>query len=171
MGNRLLFDYHKRFVAKALFGIGGLNRLERDVLNYSDCEYVILALGTNDFLQYGTIAAPKSQKPTVEQFFEGVLELKRRLDEKGIKLIVFNILNFGESIDSRPEKEDMVKRFNELLMKEKALFHGVYDQASLVVNPEKPNCTDKKYLGKDYIHPNLEGGKIVAENIDLDMFR
>lgn len=171
MGNRLLFDYHKRFIAKALFGIGGLNRLERDVLSYPDCEYVILALGTNDFLQYSTIAAPKSQKPTVEQFFNGVLELKKRLDAKGIKLIVFNILNFGESIDSRPEKEEMVKRFNEMLMEKKALFHGVYDQASLVVNPEKPNCTDKRYLGKDYVHPNLEGGKIVADNIDLDLFR
>lgn len=170
MGNRLLFDYHRRFIAKALFGIGGLNRLERDVLNYPDCEYVILALGTNDFLQYGTIAAPKSQKPTVEQFFDGVLELEKRLDEKGIKLIVFNILNFGESIDSRPEKEEMVKRFNEMLMEKRELFHGVYDQASLVVNPEKPNCTDKKYLGKDYIHPNIEGGKTVADNIDLGMF-
>ena len=171
MGNRLLFDHHKRFIAKGLFGIGGLNRLERDVLNYPDCEYVILALGTNDFLQYSTIAAPKSQKPTVELFFDGILEMKRRLDEKGIKLIVFNILNFGESIDSRPEKEEMVKRFNEMLMEKKELFHGVYDQASLVVNPEKPSCTDKRYLGKDYVHPNLEGGRIVADNIDLDMFR
>ncbi len=171
MGNRLLFDHHKRFIAKGLFGIGGLNRLERDVLNYPDCEYVILALGTNDFLQYNTIAAPKSQKPTVDQFFDGILEMKKKLDEKGIKLIVFNILNFGESIDSRPEKEEMVKRFNEMLMEKKDLFHGVYDQASLVVNHEKPNCTDKKYLGKDYVHPNLEGGKIVAEHIDLDMFR
>lgn len=171
MGNRLLLDYHRRFIAKGLFGTGGLNRLERDVLNYPDCEYVILALGTNDFLQYGTIAAPKSQKPTVESFFNGILEMKRRLDEKGIKLIVFNILNFGESIDSRPEKEEMVKRFNEMLMEKKELFHGVYDQASLVVNPEKPNCTDKKYLGKDYIHPNMAGGKIVADNVDLNMFR
>lgn len=171
MGNRLLLDYHKRFIAKGLFGTGGLNRLERDVLNYPDCEYVILALGTNDFLQYGTIAAPKSQKPTVELFFNGILEMKRKLDEKGIKLIVFNILNFGESIDSRPEKEEMVKRFNERLEERRDIFHGIYDQASLVVNPDKPNCTDKKYLGKDYVHPNLEGGKIVADNVDLELFR
>lgn len=171
MGNRLLLDYHKRFIAKGLFGTGGLNRLERDVLNYPDCEYVILALGTNDFLQYGTIAAPKSQKPTVELFFNGILEMKRKLDEKGIKLIVFNILNFGESIDSRPEKEEMVKRFNEMLEERRDIFHGIYDQASLVVNPDKPNCTDKKYLGKDYVHPNLEGGKIVADNVDLELFR
>ncbi len=171
MGNRLLFDYHKMFIAKGLFGTGGLNRLERDVLNYDDCEYVILALGTNDFLQYGTISAPKSQKPTVEQFFEGVVEFNEILKKHGKKLIVFNILNFGEAFDSRPEKEEMVMRFNKMLSENAHLFHGVYDQASLCVNPEKPNCTKKEYLGKDYIHPNKTGGKIVADNVNLDWFR
>ena len=171
MGNRLLLDYSERFFCKGLFGVGGLNRMERDILNYPDCEYVILALGTNDFLQYNTIAAPKSEKPTVQQFFDGVIEFNEKLKKEGKKLIVFNILNFGEAIDSRPEKEQMVKEFNEMLMENKHIFHGVYDQASLVVNPEKPNCTKKEYLGKDYIHPNKKGGRIVADNVDLDLFR
>ena len=171
MGNRLLLDYHKRFIAKGLFGTGGLNRLQRDVLNYDDCEYVILALGTNDFLQYNTIAAPKSQKPTVEQFWGGVVELNERLKKYGKKLIVFNILNFGEAIDSRPEKEEMVMRFNKMLLENAHLFHAVYDQAALCVNPEKPNCSKKEYLGKDYVHPNKIGGKIVADNVDLEWFR
>ena len=171
MGNRLLLDYHKRFIAKGLFGTGGLNRLQRDVLNYDDCEYVILALGTNDFLQYNTIAAPKSQKPTVEQFFDGVVEFNERLKKHGKKLIVFNILNFGEAIDSRPEKEEMVMRFNKMLLENAHLFHAVYDQAALCVNPEKPNCSKKEYLGKDYVHPNKIGGKIVADNVDLEWFR
>ena len=171
MGNRLLLDYSERFFCKGLFGVGGLNRMERDILNYPDCEYVILALGTNDFLQYNTIAAPKSEKPTVQQFFDGVIEFNEKLKKEDKKLIVFNILNFGEAIDSRPEKEQMVKEFNEMLMENKHLFHGVYDQASLVVNPEKPNCTKKEYLGKDYIHPNKKGGRMVADNVDLDLFR
>lgn len=171
MGNRLLLDYHKRFIAKGLFGTGGLNRLQRDVLDYDDCEYVILALGTNDFLQYNTIAAPKSQKPTVEKFFEGVVEFNERLKKHGKKLIVFNILNFGEAIDSRPEKEEMVMRFNKMLSENAHLFHAVYDQAALCVNPEKPNCSRKEYLGKDYVHPNKTGGKIVADNVNLEWFR
>ena len=171
MGNRLLLDYHKMFIAKGLFGTGGLNRLERDVLNYDDCEYVILALGTNDFLQYGTISAPESQKPTVESFFDGVVEFNEKLKSHGKKLIVFNILNFGEAFDSRPEKEEMVMRFNKMLSENAHLFHAVYDQASLCVNPEKPNCSRKEYLGKDYIHPNKTGGKIVADNVNLEWFR
>ena len=93
--------------------------MERDILNYPDCEYVILALGTNDFLQYSTIAAPKSQKPTVEQFFDAVVEFSEILKKHGKKLIVFNILNFGEAADSRPEKEEMVMQFNKMLNEKK----------------------------------------------------
>lgn len=171
MGNRTLLDFSPRFFCKGLFGISGINRLQRDILAYDDTEYVIFALGTNDFLQYNTIAAPKSEKPTVEKMFNGVEDICKRLSEKGKKLVVFNVLNFGECIDSRPEKEQMVAEYNAMLNDKADHFYAVYDQAVLVVNPEKPNCSKKEYLGKDYIHPNLVGGQLVADNVNLDWFR
>ena len=73
--------------------------------------------------------------------------------------------------NKKPEKEEMVMRFNKMLSENAHLFHAVYDQASLCVNPEKPNCSRKEYLGKDYIHPNKTGGKIVADNVNLEWFR
>ncbi len=171
MGNRTLRDFSRRFFCKGLFGISGLNRIQRDILNYDDTEYVIYALGTNDFLQYATIAAPKSEKPTVEEHFDAVAGISDLLKKHGKKLVVFNVLNFGECIDSRPEKEAMVKEYNTMLNENSGRFHAVYDQAELVVNPEKPHCTKKEFLGKDYIHPNKEGGKLVADNVNLDWFR
>lgn len=170
MGNRILYDFNKRFFCKGLFGISGINRIERDVLNYPDADYVIIALGTNDFLQYNTIAAPKSEKPTSKQVFDAVVDISEKLKMHGKKLIVFNVFNFGECIDSRPEKEEMVKEFNNLLKENENLFHAVYDQAELYVNPDKPNCSKKEYLGKDYLHPNRAGGKLVADNISLEWF-
>ena len=171
MGTRLLKDWHKRFICKGLFGKSGLNRLQRDILAYPDVEYVIIALGTNDFLQYGTIAAPKSEKPTPEAFLNAMIGVSEELKKHGKKLIVFNILNFGESIDSRPEKEKMVTEINKLLEENKHHFHAYYDQAIWVVNPEKPTCTRKEYLGKDYVHPNKLGGQIVADNVNLEWFK
>lgn len=171
MGNRILRDFSRRFICKGLFGISGINRLEKDVLNYDDTEYVIFVLGTNDFLQYGTITTPKSEKPTAREALDGVISIGERLTEKGKKLIVFNVLNFGECIDSRPEKEKLVHEYNRLLEENKHLFYSVYDQASVCVNPEKPNCSKKEYLGKDNLHPNKLGGKLVADNIDLNIFR
>ncbi len=171
MGTRLLRDFSKRFFCKGLFGKSGLNRLQRDILNYPDVEYVIIALGTNDFLQYGTVQAPKSEKPTAQEFVDGMITVAQELKKHNIKLIVFNILNFGESIDSRPHKEALVTQTNKLLYEKREHFHAFYDQAELVVNPEKPTCSKKEYLGKDYVHPNKLGGKIVADNVNLDWFK
>lgn len=171
MGGRIRFDYHRRFICKGLFGISGINRLERDILNYPDTEYVVFALGTNDFLQYGTISAPKSQKPTAKEVFDAVADIAQKLKANGKKTVVFNVLNFGECADSRPEKESLVSEYNRLLEENSHLFHAVYDQAKLCVNPEKPNCSKKEYLGKDRLHPNMAGGKIVADNVDLNIFR
>lgn len=171
MGNRIRLDFHRRFICKGLFGIRALNRLNRDVLNYDDCEYVIFALGTNDFLQYGTISAPKSEKPTAKQVFDKVVEISDKLKSKGKKMIVFNIMNFGECFDSKPEKEEMVTQFNNMISENKELFYAVYDQASLTVNPDKPTCSKLEYLGGDKLHPNLVGGRLVADNINLDLFK
>lgn len=171
MGNRLLRDFSKRFICKGLFGISGINRLQRDVLNYPDTEYVVFALGTNDFLQYASIAAPKSEKPTAKQVFDAVVQMSEKLKACDKKLIVFNVMNFGECIDSRPEKEKLVSEYNGLLEENKHLFHAVYDQAALCVNPDKPNCSRLEYLGGDKLHPNKAGGRLVADNINLDWFR
>ena len=171
MGTRLLRDFSTRFFCKGLFGKSGLNRLQRDILNYSDVEYVIIALGTNDFLQFGTVQAPKTEKPTAQEFVDGMITVAQELKKHNIKLIVFNILNFGESIDSRPEKEALVTETNRLLYENREHFYAFYNQADLVVNPEKPTCSKKEYLGKDYVHPNKLGGKIVADNVNLDWFK
>ena len=145
--------------------------MQREILNYPDVEYAIIALGTNDFLQPGTIQAPKAEKCSAEEFVEGVLLLTKKLKDNGIKPIVFNILNFGESIDSSPEKEALVTQTNKLLYKNRKNFHGFYDQASLCVNPEKPTCSKKEYLGGDNVHPNKTGGRLVADNVDLTWFK
>lgn len=171
MGNRILRDFSKRFICKGLFGISALNRLERDVLAYADTEYVIFALGTNDFLQYNTIAAPKHEKPTAHEVFDAVAAVNDKLVSQNKKMIVFNVMNFGECFDSKPEKEEMVKEYNKLLEENKHLFHAVYNQADLCVNPDKPNCSKLEYLGGDKLHPNKNGGKLVADNIDLNWFR
>lgn len=171
MGNRTRLDYGKRFICKGLFGISGINRLQRDVLNYPDTEYVIFALGTNDFLQPGTIAAPKKDFPSAKEALDAVIKVGEKLKENGKKMIVFNVLNFGECVDSRPHKEKAVSEYNKILEENKDSFYAVYDQAALCVNPEKPHCSKKEYLGKDYLHPNREGGQIVADGIDLELFR
>lgn len=171
MGNRILRDYSKRFICKGLFGESGLNRFCGNILKYSNIEYVIFALGTNDFLQYGTIAAPKSEKPSVQAACNAVCKITHRLQNEGIKVIAFTVPYFGESVDANKEKCAMLCNFNDWLRDNRTMFDGFYDQAKLCRNPEKPNCTKLEYLGADKLHPNKAGGKFIADNIDLNMFR
>ncbi len=170
MGNRTLRDFGKRFPCPGLFGISGLKRYENDVLRFSDAEYVIFVLGTNDFLQYGTIMAPKSDKPTPEEVFNAVKDLSDKAHKYGKKFIVMNVLHFGHCVDSRPEKEKMVQDYNKLLIENKDCFDMFYDQAIHCIDKDKPNCSRIELLGKDKLHPNFEGGQVVANNFDLKIF-
>lgn len=170
MGNRILRDYSRRFPLRGLFGYSAKNRLCKDVLNFKDTEYVIVAVGTNDLVQYGTIAAPKSEKPTAEELLGGLTEITDEIKRNGKKPIVFNVAMFGECIDSRPEKEKMAKEYNRLLENNKDSFYCLFNQCDKVINPEKPNCTKKEYLGKDNLHYNKLGGDTVADSIDLSIF-
>ena len=170
MGNRTLRDFHRRFPCPGLFGISGINRYEKDVLRFNDAEYVIFVLGTNDFLQYGTISAPKSEKPTPEEMLNAVKGLSDKAHQYGKKFIAMNVLHFGLAADARPEKDAMVQEYNKMLMDNKDCFDMVYDQASHCIDKNKPNCSRKELLGRDKIHPNFEGGQIVADNFDLSIF-
>ncbi len=170
MGNRVLRDFSTRFPCPGLFGISGIKRFERDVLRFPDVEHVVFVLGINDFIQYGSLMAPKSEKPSPEEVFQAVCDLTEKVHKCGKKIIVMNLLHFGYCADSRPEKEEMALRYNKLLEKNKDLFDGFYDQASLCVDKNKPNCTRLDLLGKDKLHPNFDGGQIVANNFDLSLF-
>lgn len=170
MGNRVLRDFSPRFPCKGLFGDSAKKRLHRDVLAYCDTEYVIIAVGTNDLLQYGTIAAPKTDKPTPTELLDGIKEISEKIKKAGKKPVVFNVPMFGECIDSRIEKEEMTKKYNRLLEENKDVFHYLFNQAQIVINPEKSNCSKKEYLGRDRLHYNEKGGNRVADSIPLEIF-
>lgn len=171
MGNRILRDYSKRFICKGLFGESALNRFSDNILKYSNTEYVVFALGTNDFLQYGTIVAPKTEKPSVQAACNAVRKITHSLQSESIKVIAFTVPYFGESVDANKEKCAMLSEFNDWLRSNQNMFSGFYDLAELCRNPEKPNCTKREYLGPDKLHPNEAGGNFIADNIDLDIFK
>lgn len=171
MGNRVLRDFSPRFPCRGLFGEAALKRLQRDVLDYPDTEFVIISEGTNDLLQPGTIAAPKTDTASAKEILRGVLEIVGRVKDSGKKPIVFNAVMFGECIDSRPHKEERAKEYNRLLEENKDSFYYLFNQADVVINKNKPNCTDKQYLGKDNLHYNEIGGRKIADSIDIGLFR
>ena len=45
----------------------------------------------------------------------------------------------------------------------------VFDADSVVRDPKKPDWYDDRYHQGDYLHPNAEGGRVLAEAYDLQM--
>ncbi len=170
MGNRILRDFSPRFPCRGLFGMSASNRLKRDVLDFSDTEFVIFSVGTNDFIQPGTIAAPASETASAQEVFTCVMGIAEKIMQSGKRVVVFNAPMFGECIDSRPHKIVRVKEYNRLLKENESRFLYLFDQAQVVVNTEKPDCTKKEYLGKDKLHYNEAGGRRVADSINLSVF-
>lgn len=170
MGNRVLRDYSPKFICKGLFGQRGTERIKDDVFPYDDVEYVVFALGINDFLQYGTITTPKSEKPDVAEFCEAVKHLTLEIQSRGIKVIMLTMLPFGDFADYKPEKEVLRNEANVWLRENKALFDGFYDQSALCSVPGREGFINLDYVGPDKLHPNERGGSFIADSMDMAFF-
>ena len=170
MGNRILHDFSPRFPCRGLFGESAIKRLQRDVLDFPDTEFVILSVGINDFVQPGTIVAPKTEKSEASQVLSAVLDITDKIKSAGKKVIVFNTPMFGACVDARPYKLEAAKDYNRYLKENEEQFYCLFDQASVVADPEKPLYTKAEYLGNDKLHYNEAGGRRVAESINLSVF-
>ncbi|NLA77804.1 MAG: hypothetical protein GX851_08280 [Clostridiales bacterium] len=170
MGNRILRDYSPRFICKGLFGESGLSRIKDDIYPFPDVEYVIFNLGINDFLQYGTITTPKSEKPDPDELCAAVNRLTLELQAHGIKVVMLTYIGFGACADYRDEKEVLRKQVNTWLRENKNLFDAFYDQDEVCRDPQKDNFTRLEYLGADKLHPNEAGGQLIADSLDIGIF-
>ncbi len=171
MGNRVLRDYSPKFICKGLFGQRGTERINDDVSPYDDVEYVVFALGINDFLQYGTITTPKSEKPDLNEFYAAIKNITAELKSRGIKVVMLTMLPFGDFADYKPEKEELRSAANKWLRENKELFDGFYDQAAVCALPDKEAFINPKYVGSDKLHPNEVGGQFIADSMDLSVFK
>ncbi|NMP38544.1 MAG: hypothetical protein GX051_10585 [Clostridiales bacterium] len=170
MGNRVLRDYSPRFICKGLFGERGTARIECDVFPYSNVDYVIIDLGINDFLQYGTITTPKSEKPDPYEVCNAIAKLTRELQARGIKVVVMTFIGFAAFADYTPEKDVLRKQANEWLRENQHLFDAFYDQEQACRDEKNDSFTKGELLGPDKLHPNEYGGKFIADSMDISIF-
>lgn len=170
MGNRVLLDYSTKFFCRGLFGQRGTERIKDDVYAYDNVDHVILALGVNDVLQYGTITTYKKEKPDPKELCAAIKQLTFDIKARGTKVMVMTLIGFADFPDYKPDKEELRHQVNTWLRENKDLFDGFFDLAKLSGVPGKEGYTVLSYLGPDKLHPNLEGGKFFADSIDLSMF-
>lgn len=168
-GNRILRDASPRLPLRGFFGIKALARVHDDILAFEGMSHVVFCIGTNDYLQPGTLAGRKSEYASAEEIAAGAEALISLIRACPITLIGLNYVPTGRSADATPEKNILRGQLNEWFDHCDA-FDYKFDVSSAFASAETPDLPVASYVGKDKTHPNDEGGRTIAEAIDCGIF-
>jgi lysophospholipase L1-like esterase len=163
-GNRLLHDF---------IGPNAVSRFERDVLSRPNVSHVIVLIGINDFGLPGGRNLP-AEEVTLEQMVSGMRQLITRAHEKDIRIIGATLLPFG-AIPERPgyysaasaAKREALNKW----IRESGEFDAVIDFDMALRDPKDPKNLMAAYDSGDHLNPNDAGYKVMAEAIDLKLFK
>ncbi|MQY29694.1 GDSL-type esterase/lipase family protein [Nocardia aurantia] len=155
-GNRLLTDE---------VGERGLGRFDRDVLATPGVTDVVLNLGVNDLALNG--AAPAAE------LIAGYRELARRAHQAGLRVYADTIGPFAGVIYPGVEVEAALpirREVNEWL-RGTDVFDAVFDIATAVADPARPDFIRSDLDYGDGLHLNDEGARAMAEAMRIPLAR
>ena len=148
-----------RLLTSDAAGPAGLKRLEDDVLSRPNVSHLILMEGIND-ISYEQVPAEK-----LIAAYEEVID---KAHAKGIKVFGATLLPIQNSRKDTPANEATRQAVNKWIS-EARRFDAVLDFEKVVQDPQNPLRIRKELTG-DYVHPNTEGYRLMAESVSLDLF-
>ncbi|MGK3625561.1 SGNH/GDSL hydrolase family protein [Acinetobacter sp. A11] len=164
-GNRLLTDG---------MGDSALERLKKEVFQYSGVKTLIVLVGINDISWPGTAFAPKQQIPTFEALTQGYKGVVEEAHRQGIQVIGATLLPFSGALPNtpldnyyQPNKDELRQRINHWI-RTSHTFDGVLDLEQGLKDPKHPDRLNPIYDSGDHLHPNDRGNQQMANLVDLN---
>ncbi|MDD9316713.1 SGNH/GDSL hydrolase family protein [Acinetobacter lactucae] len=164
-GNRLLTDG---------MGDSALERLEKEVFQYTGVKTLIVLVGINDISWPGTAFAPKQQIPSFEALTQGYKRVVDEAHRQGIQVIGATLLPFSGALPNtpldnyyQPNKDELRQRINHW-MRTSHTFDGVLDLDQGLKDPKHPDRLNPIYDSGDHLHPNDKGNQQMANLVDLN---
>jgi lysophospholipase L1-like esterase len=148
-----------RLLTSDAAGPAGVKRLEDDVLSRPNVSHLILLEGIND-ISYEQVPA--------EKLIAACEEVIEKAHAKGIKVFGATLLPIQNSRKDTPANEATRQAVNKWI-REAHRFDAVLDFEKVVQDPQNPLRIRKDLTG-DYVHPNTEGYRLLAESVPLDLF-
>lgn len=148
-----------------VFGKEGIKRAAWDVFSQNNLHTVIFGLGVNDL----ACLNKNNQSLICEKVFaETLAAFSDDLHKRGIRIVVQTITpRCGCSLGKfTPEMEELRRTLNNWI-RSCELFDYVFDADAIVRNPQNPSYYDDRYHQGDYLHPNVQGGLVLAEGFEL----
>ncbi|MEG1011521.1 MAG: GDSL-type esterase/lipase family protein [Ruthenibacterium sp.] len=166
-GNRLL--HNSPAGVKGIYGLEGMTRYKCDVLGIEGLTHVIFALGTNDIGLPGKDGAPDSDLITLAEYQDAVTQLVADLRAHNLKVFGAKLLPREINHVYTPERELLRLNMNDWL-DSCGLFDAVIDLGAPIADDTDGVGMKRGYSLPDRLHPNLAGGKLMADHIDLALF-
>jgi lysophospholipase L1-like esterase len=148
-----------RILTSDAAGPAGLKRLEEDVLARPNVSHLILLEGIND-ISYEQVPA--------EKLIAAYEQVIKKAHAKGIKVFGATLLPIQNSRKDTPANEATRQAVNKWV-REAHRFDAVLDFEKVVQDPQNPLRIRKELTG-DYVHPNTEGYRLMAESVPLEQF-
>lgn len=165
-GNRILRDAS---FAPALtgngscFGPAGESRFERDVFSEDTPNLVLVLEGVNDIMHPYVFSHP-DEIVSAEELEQGISKMIDIAHSHGTPVFVGTIMPFwNEQYTSWIQKGDHVRNEFNTWVREKSQADGVIDYAKAAADPENSSRMKKGLHIGDGLHPNTQGGQMMAE--------
>jgi len=149
-----------RIVSADAAGPSGVHRFTDDVLSRPNVTHVIVFEGIND-ISY--------EHASPEQLIGAYQDVIARARARGIKVYGATLLPIQNSTKDTPANEATRQAVNRWILNSKA-YDAVFDFEKVVQDPNNP-LRIRKDLTRDYVHPNSAGYKLIADSIDLELFK
>jgi lysophospholipase L1-like esterase len=155
------------------WGQSALTRFERDVLAQAGVRHVIVFIGLNDIAGPGGFYPP-SEAVSVQNLVVGFRQLIARAHEQGLTIVGCTLppLEGNTSLPGYDTPENEAKRVElNHWIRTSGAFDGVIDVDQVLRDPSHPTRLLAIYDSGDHLHPNTNGGRAIANAIDLKLFR
>lgn len=150
----------------SLFGQNLQARFERDVLALTGVTHMVLMEGINDI---GMASRGDGTPTSAAQIIAGYRQIITKAHAQGIKIIGATLTPYEGAAYFTPEGELVRQEVNEFI-RNSGEFDGLIDFEKAVQDPANPSRILPS-LTEDNLHPNDIGYKLMADSIDLNLFR
>jgi len=150
-----------------------LTRFDRDVLAQAGARHVIVFIGLNDIAGPGAFY-PASEAITVDDLIAGFRQLIARAHERGLTIQACTLppLEGNTSLPGYDTPANEARRVAlNTRIRSSGEFDGVIDVDRVLRDPSHPTRLLPLYDSGDHLHPSADGGRAIANAIDLKVFR
>lgn len=165
-GNRLLHDAPA--LTKGIYGHAGVTRVVYDLLAIEGLTHAVFALGTNDLGLPGSGGVPEDELISLTDYIGAATRVVTELHKRGVKVIAATLLPREITHVFTAPRETLRLAIN-IWIRTSGVFDAVIDFEPVLLDEDGVGMK-KEYALPDGLHPNLAGGKLLAESVDLDLF-